>query len=237
MRIFRSEYVQDYPAYAFGYTVHAELEADDAPGRAYEAGFLPASSDPALRNRFYMARSVRVPLDRFVPSSENRRVLKKFDGEFAVEILDRETLAHDAAFVPCFLSYFADRHGQGVMSAERLDGILETTLPLRAVRYRKEGSSVAYVLEVADGAFTHYWYCCYSSAYAKTSLGMWLMLDGVRRAKDEGRSFLYLGTAYGEKGRYKMNIAPLSFWDGTDWQEDEKRLKALIATDSERALA
>lgn len=230
MRIFRSEFGHDYPSYAFGYTESAELE-DELPAIAYEAGYLPASSDPSVHNRFYMARSIRVPLKDFAPTSENRRILKKFDGQFTVDLIPREELSESVGFKKCFLSYFADRHGQSVMTAERLSGILNTTLPLRGVRYTKDDLTAAYVLEIEAEGFSHYWFSCYDMSYAGTSLGMWLMLDAVRRAKDAGYAYLYLGTAYGAKGRYKMNITPLEFWDGSEWNADETLLKKLISND------
>lgn len=232
MRIYRGEFARDYSSYSFGYTLHAEREEHEAASAVYNAGFLPASSDPKEHNRFYMARSIRVPLMQYSPTSENRRVLKKFDGLFETTILDRETLIQSKDFQTCFLSYFADRHGQSVMSKERLAGILKTALPLRGVRYAREGIPVAYVLEVADEGFAHYWFSCHEAEYAGTSLGMWLMLDGVRRAKDDGREYLYLGTAYGEKGRYKMNITPLEFWDGNEWNTDCRELKRRISNDA-----
>lgn len=231
MRVFRSEFGHDYPSYAFGYTLHAELQPGDDVVAAYAAGFLPSSSDPSVHNRLYMARSVRVPVARFAPTSENRRILRKFDGQFTQTPLSQDELVADLAFRACFLSYFSDRHGQGVMSEERLTGILATTLPLRSVRYEKDGILVAYVLEIAAGGFAHYWFSCHDMAYAGTGLGMWLMLDALRRAADERRAHLYLGTAYGAKGRYKMNIRPLQFWDGTDWSADQDALKARISRD------
>lgn len=234
MRISRSEFCHEYETYSFGYTIHAELEPEDAVADAYAAGFLPASSDPSVRNRFYMARSVRVALPHFTPTSENRRVRKKFEGQFVTDILDRDALRSDPALRPCFLAYFADHHGQSVMSPERLEGILDTTLPLRAIRYTKDGVSVAYVLEVTGADFSHYWFSCYDLQYARSSLGMWLMLDAALRAKAEGLKYLYLGTAYGEKGRYKMNLTPLSFWDGVEWNAKEPLLKELIARDIAR---
>lgn len=234
MNIVCGEFAHDYSQYAFGYTLHAETEADEAVAPVYEAGFLPASSDPSVHNRFYMARSIRVPLSLFAPTSENRRILKKFDGQFTVDRLERAALKEHETFKECFLSYFADRHGQSVMSQERLAGILETALPLHGIHYSKDGTPVAYVLEVQEGAVTHYWFSCYDTSYAGSSLGMWLMLDAVRRAKDAGYTHLYLGTAYGEKGRYKMNITPLEYWDGTNWNTDMKRLKELVADDATR---
>ena len=118
-----------------------------------------------------------------------------------------------------------------VMNAERLEGILATDLPLRGVRYRKDDLPVAYVLEIEGEEFSHYWFSCYDMSYTGSSLGMWLMLDAVRRAKDAGHRHAYLGTAYGEKGRYKMNITPLEFWDGSEWSADLRRLKKLVTED------
>lgn len=234
MNIVCAEFAHDYGHYAFGYTLHATAEPGEAIAPIYEAGFLPASSDPAIHNQFYMARSIRVPLSAFTPTSENRRILKKFDGQFDIEQLSREALIQSEPFKDCFLSYFADRHGQSVMSRERLEGILTTELPLRGMRYSHNGIPAAYVLEVQEGRIAHYWFSCYDTSYAGSSLGMWLMLDAVRRAKDVGYSHLYLGTAYGEKGRYKMNINPLEFWSGTEWDTDLKRLKQLVTDDTTR---
>ncbi len=238
MRVYASEFAHAYSSYAFGYTLHAQIEAGDDSRTLYEQGFLPFSADPTLHDRFYMARSVRVPLAGWKPTSENRRILRKFDGVFAADILTRDELRTDAALKDCFLDYFADRHGQSIMSAARLDGILESVLPLSCMRYRDtDGIPVSYVLHINTPDFTHYWFSCHQTKYAGTSLGMWLMLDSVRRAQEEGRKHLYLGTAYGEKGRYKMNITPLEFWNGSEWNANEKLLKELIADDGTREVA
>lgn len=232
MRIERAEFGQDYGNYRFGYTEHAALEDGEPLEDAYEAGFLPASSDPSVTDRFYMARSVRVPLASWTPSSENRRILKKFDGEFVSHIRTREELLSSAAFKSCFLGYFSGKHGERVMSPERLDGILATHLPLRGVEYEKDGALIAYALEIETPTFIHYWYSAYDLSYNDRSLGMWLLLDSVRRAKDAGCAYSYLGTAYGTKGRYKMNLSPLPFWDGSSWVQNDALLKERIQNDS-----
>jgi arginyl-tRNA--protein-N-Asp/Glu arginylyltransferase len=237
MRIFHGEFAHDYGTYAFGYQVHGCLEEGEEAHRAYDQGFLPRSNERAITDRFYMARSVRVPLARYTPTSENRRILKKFDGTLEEAVLTREELSCDDAFKTLFLSYFEKKHGVGVMSKERLEGILRTPLSLRGIRYSAQGSPVAYALEIADNGFLHYWYPVYESERAGTSLGMWMMLDAVRRAGSEGREYAYLGTAYGEKGRYKMNLDPLEYWNGEEWKDDREALKALIATEATRVFA
>lgn len=228
MRVFHREYGERYESYEFGYATYATLEPGDTLANVYTAGFLPHSADPSVRDLFYMARSVRVPLAEFTPTSENRRILKKFDGTLSPSVLSKEALASDSEFLPCFLEYFRSRHGERVMTEERARGILATSHPLRGIRYEADGTLAGYAIEIADTDFVHYWYSCYTPEYANSSFGMWLMLDSVRRAKEEGCSHSYLGTAYGSKGRYKTNFEPLEWWDGSVWNADVKALKERI---------
>lgn len=237
MRIFHTEYGYTYgKQYAFGYTTYAEVESADTPEALYSGGFLPRSQDPQEQRLFYMCRSVRVPTATWEPSSENRRILKKFDGKFTSTILRRETLIEDTDLADCFLGYFARQHGDNVMSPERLRSIVTTPLPLQVTRYENDGTPVAYVFEIISDTLTHYWYSCWTEAYSDTSIGMWIMVDVVRRAQANGRTHAYLGTAYGAKGKYKTNLSPLEFWDGSTWSADDERLARYIGEDHERTV-
>ena len=115
------------------------------------------------------------------------------------------------------------------MSEERARGILASAHPLRAVRYERDGILAGYALEIVDDGLAHYWYSSYTPDYAGSSVGMWLMLDAVRRAQKETRTYIYLGTAYGSKGRYKTNFTPLEWWDGSVWNTDLKILKERVS--------
>lgn len=83
------------------------------------------------------------------------------------------------------------------------------------------------VFEIGDQAFGHFYYSAYDLSYVQQSLGMWLMLDRARAAREAGRQEYYLGTVYGEKALYKANLEPLEFWDGTQWNADLATLKSL----------
>lgn len=231
MRLLLNEFGHEYDSYSFGYTIHGEWEPNDTLDAAYAAGFLPYAPPHDDRDLFYMSRSVRVPVSAFTPTSENRRIFRKFDGQFTEQTMSREELRASTHFRELFLAYFEGRHGTQVMPAERLDRILARDLPLRAIAYAVEGVVIAYVLEVAEGSFSHYWYSCYDLQYAGTSLGMWLMLDTVRRAEREERTHAYLGTAYGEKAKYKTNVPGLEYWDGNVWQADTRQLETIMRKD------
>jgi len=229
MKLSQSEFGHEYDTYRFGYCLWATLEAGDSIAAFYESGFLPYSADPKVRGTFYMARSARLDLKNFSLSSENRRIAKRFDGTLARS----EALLGDPRVHDLFLEYFRKRHGKQVMSAERLDAILASPLPLRLSTYAKDGEPIAAVLEVVEGnlpaqaGFGHYWFSAYDPALVEQSLGMWLMLDSARRAKEAGLDSYYLGTVYGPKALYKTNFKPLEFWDGSKWNDDLALLKRL----------
>lgn len=233
MRIYTRELGQNYSTYSFGYTLHAEVESGDDLATVYAGGFLPYSHKPGT-NLFYMARSLRLRVEDFSPTSENRRVFQKYDGQFTVTYRSGSEIGESAHFKDLFLHYFNERHGSSVMPEARMEDILQKDLPLRLACYAKDGTPVAYVLEVTGPTYLHYWFSCYELSYANSALGMWLMLDSVRRATAEGLTHVYVGTGYGQKAKYKTNIPNLSFWDGTTWNDDEKKLKELLQTDQGR---
>lgn len=232
MKIERNEFGHEYGqgVYRFGYCEYAYMEEGDRPADIYAQGWLPHTPDPAVRNRFYMARGARVALKDFTYTSENRRVAKRFEGMCTCGRMPAS--GADDSIRALFLEYFAKRHGPNVMPLARLDAILGTPLPLEIVTYKKDGVLTAAVLEIGDVTFGHFYYSAYDLSLIQQSLGMWLMLDCARQAKEAGRAHYYLGTVYGEKALYKANLQPLEFWDGSSWNTNVADLKTLARTDS-----
>ena len=227
MKITRQEFGHEYGegVYRFGYCQYALLEAGDNLEKVYAGGYLPYSPDLSTCGMFYMARSARVPLKDFSLTSENRRIGKRFDDTLAAREMSAKEMPEEIRLL--FLDYFAKRHGPRVMSKERLEGILSWPVPLCLVIYERDSVPLAAVLEVRDETMRHFWFSAYDLSLVEQSLGMWLMLDGARRAKVAGLTHYYLGTVYGEKALYKANLEPLEWWEGTSWSRDTKKLKAL----------
>jgi arginine-tRNA-protein transferase len=237
MRIFSSELAHNYSSYTFGYTNYGQLELGDRLSEVYNAGFLPYSGSHDAQGIFYMARSARVPLKSWRMTSENRRIAKKFDGQFKKERTPLVDFAVTPEFIDFCLTYFAQRHGEHVMPRERLELILDFGIISTVVSYRKDGEIIGYVFEVADEHSGHYWYSFYDLSYAKQSLGLWLMLDCVRDAKEADLAHYYLGTVYGGKTLYKGNFEPLEWWNGEEWSKNMKALKEFSRTDEKRAVS
>ncbi len=232
MKITRNEFGHEYQTYRFGYCEYAQLEPNDHVTDFYENGFLPYSADPAIQGIFYLARSARLVLPHFQFSSENRRIGKRFDGKFSFRKISVQKAKEDLRIRALYIEYFKERHGKDVMPAKRFDAILDWHVPLKVLVYEKEDDLVASALEVSSKTFGHFWFSAYDLSYVQQSLGMWLMLDGARRAMDAGRTYYYIGTVYGAKALYKTNLKPLQFWDGSAWSNDLTQLKKLARAES-----
>lgn len=237
MKKISSELGQNYDTYTFGYAQYAQREGGEPLAFIYENGYLPYSGSPNVQDIFYMARSARVPLPEWRMTSENRRIAKKFNGAFEKKRIARAEFVADEDFYGLCLGYFSTLHGERAMPRTRLEHILSCGLVSDVIEYRREGKPVAYVLEVSENGIRHYWFSFYSPEFAKQSLGLWLMQDGVRDAKEAGAAHYYLGTVYGERALYKTNFEPLQWWNGSEWSADVGRLKERGRTDGARLLA
>lgn len=191
----------------------------------YAQGYLPYSGAKDSKDIFYSGRSARVVLADFALTSENRRIAKRFDGMFQKERIPFAAFIPDEHFWNLSLTYFAQKHGANAMPRARIEALFAAGIITTVVIYRRAGEIVAYVLEAENGDMGHYWYSFYDIQYAKQSLGMWLMLDCIRDAKERSLAYYYLGTVYGEKALYKTNFAPLEWWDEVHWSLDGKLLR------------
>ncbi|OGC88946.1 hypothetical protein A2419_01115 [Candidatus Adlerbacteria bacterium RIFOXYC1_FULL_48_26] len=191
----------------------------------YARGYLPYSGAKNSMNIFYSGRSARVVLTNFSATSENRRIAKRFDGVFQKERIPFTQFVPDDTFWNLSLIYFAQKHGANAMPRARIEALFAAGIITTVVVYKDTSNTVAYVLEVEQDDMAHYWYSFYDIQYALQSLGMWLMLDCIRDAKERGVRYYYLGTVYGEKALYKTNFAPLEWWDEVDWSSDSKLLR------------
>jgi len=237
MKKFSSEFGHNYETYSFGYTNYCMREEKDRLSDIYSAGYLPYSGSPGIKDIFYMARSMRVPLDSFSLSSENRRVACKFNDKFIrVSTPFQDFNTGDENFRKFCVNYFTKRHGSQIMPVERLRTILDSGLITHLVSYRDNEKIAAYVLEVSDKDMIHFWYSFYDISFVHQSLGMWLMLDSARHAQKAGEKCFYAGTVYGEKSLYKTSLANLEYWDGSEWVADKKQLKKLGRSDKERVV-
>lgn len=222
MKMFSSEFAHNYGSYSFGYCNYCEYEPNDSFFDIYQKGFLPYSGSEDVWNMFYMARSARVNVSEWEPTSENRRVLKKYSEAITRKVYSRKEFEISEEFTSFCLSYFSEHHGAHTMPQERLLHILQEKALTHIVEYRDGSELAGYVFLVSDVHMSHVWFYFYAPSFAQTSFGMWVLLNEASVAQHEDKKYFYIGTAYGDKSRYKTNFAHLEFWNGNEWKQDTK---------------
>ncbi len=239
MKIFYSEGRPDYSSYTFNYGIYCVKEHQNEIPRIYQQGFLPYSADLTLQHEiFYLARSLRVDLDRFVDTSENRRVDRKI-AELDIHMSffnKQELLNSEPDFLPFAQAYANRRIGSDHMTNDRLDYILRLNIGTHIFRFSREERSIGYVLTCFEQNCLHYWFSFFDLALMKShSLGKWMMWKVINWCRKNDLAHVYLGTCYGQKSLYKVrDHKGLSFFDGQIWNTDMKLLKEWCKKDADR---
>ncbi len=228
MKIFKSESFVDYSTYTFNYADYCIKEKQSEIPEIYNKGFLPYSNNTKLSlETYYLARSLRVDLDRFKDSSENRRVEKKIleiNPSFKV-IPISEFDMDQKEFVDFCLDYGKNRFSEG-LELDRLKYILSAKSISHIFEFMVEGKIAGYVITIIENGTLHYWFSFFDLNYYKFSLGKHMMFNVIKWASDNNLNYVYLGTCYGEKSLYKVrDFKGLSFFDGNQWTSDMKLLK------------
>lgn len=227
MRLLFSEAAPDYGHYLYPYVIWGFLEPGETPADAFDAGFLPGN--PFL-DRYYVARHIRVPLQDWRPSSENRRILRHGAG-IASTLFPRSTFQDTPERRNRWLAYARARFAPGAMPPERLERLMAGPLINHILVFfdRLSGvelGSVLLYLEPPRIAFYHFAF--FELESVPRCIGMILMTQAVERFATAGFHHIHLGTCYSESALYKAQFEPLEFFNGFRWSRDVSELKHLV---------
>lgn len=232
LKLIFSEFKSDYSHYVFPYAIWAVPDKGDTAAQIFNQGFLPSTHN---LDRYYMTRHIRVRLEAFRQSSENRRIIRKCS-TINYELVTRE----EFDFTPekrQFCRHYADiKFGKDVMSDKRLDSLLRSRIISHILVFRdaENGQDVGYVtLFLEPSKLAYFYYSFYDLNYYERNLGMYMMTSAVDFFKAQNFDFLYLGTCYKKNALYKTQFAGFEFFNGFRWSGDLNELKYLIQRDEE----
>jgi leucyl-tRNA---protein transferase len=178
--------------------------------------------------------SVRVRVDEFRPSRTFRRITKR-NRDLIGEELPPQPSADQYAL---FRDYLDARHAEGGMAEMTvLDYAMmveDTHVETRVIEYRRRGPdsgihgrgrgaliAMALTDVLSDGLSMVYSF--YDPDMADRSLGTYMILDHIARARKAGLPYVYLG--YWVKGSakmgYKIRFGPQEHLTGTGWTRVE----------------
>ncbi len=238
MKVFKSEFINDYNTYTFSYAEYAVMENSSDITNIYSNGFLPYTANVKINYPvFYLARSLRVNTSEFKDSSENRRVDRK--SGILDTVISRTPLAEfditSNEFIDFCLNYAGERFSGNAMNPDRFKYILSCGIATDIFEFRKDNALLGYVIAVIYENTFHYWFSFFDSEYLNIfPIGKWMMWKMIKWSKENGIKYVYLGTTYGKKALYKIrDFKGLEFFNGNNWDNDLKRLKLLCKKDDE----
>lgn len=230
MKLFFSEFRADYARYHFPYQVWLFKEEGDDIDKIYENGFLPVRN---LRGVYYLSRNIRVNLEKFELSSENRRILRK-SNDFESDRLPLSEFVYKAETQKLCKTYADSRFGKGTFSTAAIKNIFRGEIYNYVFVFKeiKTKNPVGYAVSFITQNFLQYAHSFYSLDFFKENLGARMILETIIWAKKSGKKYAYLGTCYEEKALYKTEFKGTEFFNGFTWSDNLNELKALIKRDS-----
>ncbi len=242
MKIFFSEHQSIYTSYTFSYGIYCIKETGDKLSDIYGKGFLPYTGDLHInKDVFYLARSVRIALNKFEDSSENRRV-NRLAHPLGIEIFlsgKSSFKVNDREFISFCTNYATNRFVGGKMDQQRLEYLFSRGTLTHIFTFRSKEKLFGYVFAAVEKSILHFWYSFFDVEYLKShSLGKWIMWRTINWAKENGLDYVYLGTCYKSKALYKVrDHKGAEFFDGVQWNEDRGLLKYLCKKDEEEKVS
>lgn len=241
MKIVFSEHVQNSDDMQFGYSIQGLREQNETISDVLRSGWMPHT---ALENRTYMARQIRVDVERFTLSAENRRVLRRLDQMLCVgggggvgsgdcgddnnnndcccralqmKLLSVESwlMSNDDVAITKYTSYATRKWN---CSVEKFKTICNT-VGTHIVEFPQMDS--LFILHMSK---KHQLVWVSNVFLNEKSFGVALFTHLILFLQQQhDTKHLYLGTIANEANLYKTNFQPFEWWDGVRWVDSNAR--------------
>jgi arginyl-tRNA--protein-N-Asp/Glu arginylyltransferase len=172
-------------------------------------------------------KSLRVNLEKFELSSENRRILRKGE-EIEMRIIDlpMKLEDYDWQIHATGANFYNERFGAGTFSANKIKGlIIEKDVNFNCLLIfsdKKTNRDIGWSICYRSNNFLHYAYPFYDLSYFEKNMGIIMMTKTIQWAKENGMEFCYLGSIWEEKAKYKLQFFPEEFFDGKEWRDADE---------------
>jgi arginyl-tRNA--protein-N-Asp/Glu arginylyltransferase len=182
------------------------------------------------RGVMYQTRSLRINLENFKLSSENRRILKKIENiTLRVEQLPYQ--AYDWSIGKLGKDFYTTKFGDGTFSANKIKELLtdkEKSNFNRLFIYSLDTKPIGYCIVLETHDLIHYCYPFYDLNTDTPNLGLGMMLQAIVWAQEHDKKYIYLGSAQRPTDTYKLQFEGLEWFDGNKWQTNLEELKNIL---------
>lgn len=181
---------------------------------------------------FNQTRSLRINLDAFELSSENKRILKKTEdlvlSAFPIPYEKYTWNIHKMG-----KEFYEQKFGEKTFGAQKIKELItnsEKSNFNQLLTYSLDADTIGYCITLETKNITHYCYPFYNLTINYPNLGMGMMLQAIVQAKKENKKYIYLGSAQRPTDTYKLQFNGLEWFDGQKWQTNTDELKQLLQT-------
>lgn len=175
----------------------------------------------------HQTRSVRIDLSQFEVSSENRRILKKTDG-LTLETFILPYTKYDWTIGKMAKDFYETKFGEGTFSANKIKELLTETeksnFNLLFV-YSFNNEIIGYCIARGTNELIHYSYPFYNLEKAPKDVGLGMMIRAIIYTKEQGKKYIYLGSAQRPGDTYKFQFLGTEWFDGKNWSTDQKKIE------------
>lgn len=195
----------------------------------YNEGFVFTRIGRGVMNQ---TRSLRIDLNKFELSSENRRILGKTE--------DLNLTAHPIPYAQYDWSihkmgkeFYEKKFGEKTFSAQKIKELItnkDKSNFNKLLVYTKDNQNLGYCIALETQSIFHYCYPFYDFESNYQNIGMGMMLKAIVATKEAGKKYIYLGSFQRPSDTYKLQFAGLEWFDGTEWKNDLEKLKDELKT-------
>lgn len=192
----------------------------DLISKIYDSGFLYTRIDKGI---MHQTRSVRIDLDKFELSSENRRILKK-GNDISFEICEIPYQKYDWK-IGKLAKDFYDKKAPGDFSVNKIKEIITTNHNFsNLINFSGKGYVICYM----NNNMIHYSYPFYDLENCPKDMGMIMMTKVISEMKTRGLKYFYLGSLQRPTDVYKLQFSNMEWFDGKKWNEDLEEVKNIL---------
>jgi len=194
----------------------------------YNEGYVFTRKEKGVMNQ---TRSVRIDLSKFELTSENRRILKKTEG-IELQAIPLPYSMYTWKIGKLAKDFYDTKFGEGTFSANKIKEIL--TDPKESnfntlFTYYLNTDILGYSVCFETPEMVHYSYPFYDLSKSPKDMGLGMMTRAVVHAKEQGKKYIYLGSAQRPSDTYKFQFEGIEWFDGKQWNTDKEKVKDVLS--------
>lgn len=173
-------------------------------------------------------QGVRVDINKFTLSSENKRILRKTENlDFKIKSLPYVDYTYEIQKMGS--QFYKEKFGNGVFSAYKIKEIFTKKDNLNfnyVFEFKENKKNIGFVISFINKDIIHYSYPFYALEKTNKNIGIGMMTMVIDFAKKNNIKYVYLGSVYKKESLYKLQFKGVEWFDGNTWRDDLDTLKS-----------